>query len=178
MLKSWGLHPYSLGCNSTGTSIWMYFLLYYLCDSLGQLTLRESFFQSYRACAEQLAQWLTSQVRFILLNKPSGVTRAHTASGKTAHGSIYLYLRPCGQNDKVQHSLTTVLRLLSTYGTTYDNFGRLLTKQYHSTSTNKLIYTYNLHKLADGNQRHTLHAEPMLQHGCGCCEKYNSVSAA
>ena len=39
---------------------------------------------------------------------------------------------------------------ITLYDATYDNFGRLLTKQYHSTSTNKLTYTYNLRSWLTG----------------------------
>ena len=49
---------------------------------------------------------------------------------------------------KVQHSLGSTA--ITLYDATYDNFGRLLTKQYHGTSTNKLTYTYNLRSWLTG----------------------------
>ena len=39
---------------------------------------------------------------------------------------------------------------ITLYDATYDNFGRLLTKQYHGTSTNKLTYAYNLRSWLTG----------------------------
>ena len=49
---------------------------------------------------------------------------------------------------KVRHSLGGTS--ITLYDATYDNFGRLLTKQYHGTSTNKLTYAYNLRSWLTG----------------------------
>ena len=88
--------------NSTGTSyLDNISYMYYLYDSLGRLTLQgESFFQSYRACAEQLAQWLRHHKYGLYFLQQAVWCDTYTYCQRKdhAHGSIYLYLRPCGQN--------------------------------------------------------------------------------
>ena len=73
----------------------------------------------------------------------------HTASGKTTRTEVYTYTYDHADRiNKVQHSLGSTA--ITLYDATYDNFGRLLTKQYHGTSTNKLTYTYNLRSWLTG----------------------------
>jgi len=77
------------------------------------------------------------------------VTHTHTASGKTTRTEVYTYTYDHADRiNKVQHSLGSTA--ITLYDATYDNFGRLLTKQYHGTSTNKLTYTYNLRSWLTG----------------------------
>ena len=91
---------------------------------------------------------ITSTV-YTFSNKPSGVTHTHTASGKTTRTEVYTYTYDHADRiSKVQHSLGSTS--ITLYDATYDNFGRLLTKQYHGTSTNKLTYAYNLRSWLTG----------------------------
>ena len=91
---------------------------------------------------------ITSTV-YTFSNKPSGVTHTHTASGKTTRTEVYTYTYDHADRiSKVRHSLGGTS--ITLYDATYDNFGRLLTKQYHGTSTNKLTYTYNLRSWLTG----------------------------
>ena len=91
---------------------------------------------------------ITSTV-YTFSDKPSGVTHTHTASGKTTRTEVYTYTYDHADRiSKVQHSLGSTA--ITPYDATYDNFGRLLTKQYHGTSTNKLTYAYNLRSWLTG----------------------------
>ena len=91
---------------------------------------------------------ITSTV-YTFSNKPSGVTHTHTASGKTTRTEVYTYTYDHADRiSKVQHSLGSTA--ITLYDATYDNFGRLLTKQYHGTSINKLTYAYNLRSWLTG----------------------------
>ena len=91
---------------------------------------------------------ITSTV-YTFSDKPSGVTHTHTASGKTTRTEVYTYTYDHADRiSKVQHSLGSTA--ITLYDATYDNFGRLLTKQYHGTSTNKLTYAYNLRSWLTG----------------------------
>jgi len=77
------------------------------------------------------------------------VTHTHTASGKTTRTEVYTYTYDHADRiSKVRHSLGGTS--ITLYDATYDNFGRLLTKQYHGTSTNKLTYAYNLRSWLTG----------------------------
>mgnify|MGYP002464091699 FL=1 len=77
------------------------------------------------------------------------MTHTHTASGKTTRTEVYTYTYDHADRiSKVRHSLGGTS--ITLYDATYDNFGRLLTKQYHGTSTNKLTYTYNLRSWLTG----------------------------
>ena len=77
------------------------------------------------------------------------MTHPHTASGKTTRTEVYTYTYDHADRiSKVQHSLGSTA--ITLYDATYDNFGRLLTKQYHGTSTNKLTYAYNLRSWLTG----------------------------
>ena len=77
------------------------------------------------------------------------MTHTHTASGKTTRTEVYTYTYDHADRiSKVQHSLGSTA--ITLYDATYDNFGRLLTKQYHGTSTNKLTYAYNLRSWLTG----------------------------
>ena len=77
------------------------------------------------------------------------MTHTHTASGKTTRTEVYTYAYDHADRiSKVQHSLGSTS--ITLYDATYDNFGRLLTKQYHGTSTNKLTYAYNLRSWLTG----------------------------
>ena len=85
---------------------------------------------------------ITSTV-YTFSDKPSGVSHTHTASGKTTRTEVYTYTYDHADRiSKVQHSLGGTA--IALYDATYDNFGRLLTKLYHGTNTNKLTYAYNL----------------------------------
>ena len=91
---------------------------------------------------------ITSTV-YTFSNKPSGVTHTHTASGKTTRTEVYTYTYDHADRiNKVQHSLGSTA--ITLYDATYDNFGRLLTKQYHGTSTNTLTYAYTLRSCLTG----------------------------
>ena len=91
---------------------------------------------------------ITSTV-YTFSDKPSGVTHTHTASGKSTRTEVYTYTYDHADRiSKVRHSLGGTA--ITLYDATYDNFGRLLTKQYHGTSTNKLTYTYNLRSWLTG----------------------------
>ena len=91
---------------------------------------------------------ITSTV-YTFSDKPSGVTHTHTASGKSTRTEVYTYTYDHADRiSKVQHSLGSTS--ITLYDATYDNFGRLLTKQYHGTSTNKLTYAYNLRSWLTG----------------------------
>ena len=77
------------------------------------------------------------------------MTHTHTASGKTTRTEVYTYTYDHADRiSKVQHSLGGTS--ITLYDATYDNFGRLLTKQYHGTSINKLTYAYNLRSWLTG----------------------------
>ena len=77
------------------------------------------------------------------------MTHTHTASGKSTRTEVYTYTYDHADRiSKVRHSLGGTA--ITLYDATYDNFGRLLTKQYHGTSTNKLTYTYNLRSWLTG----------------------------
>ena len=91
---------------------------------------------------------ITSTV-YTFSDKPSGVTHTHTASGKTTRTEVYTYTYDHADRiSKVQRSLGGTS--ITLYDATYDNFGRLLTKQYHGTSINKLTYAYNLRSWLTG----------------------------
>ena len=91
---------------------------------------------------------ITSTV-YTFSDKPSGVSHTHTASGKTTRTEVYTYTYDHADRiSKVQHSLGGTS--ITLYDATYDNFGRLLTKQYHGTSINKLTYAYNLRSWLTG----------------------------
>ena len=91
---------------------------------------------------------ITSTV-YTFSDKPSGVSHTHTASGKSTRTEVYTYTYDHADRiSKVQHSLGGTA--IALYDATYDNFGRLLTKQYHGTSTNKLTYAYNLRSWLTG----------------------------
>ena len=91
---------------------------------------------------------ITSTV-YTFSDKPSGVTHTHTASGKSTRTEVYTYTYDHADRiSKVQHSLGSTS--ITLYDATYDNFGRLLTKQYHGTSINKLTYAYNLRSWLTG----------------------------
>ena len=91
---------------------------------------------------------ITSTV-YTFSDKPSGVTHTHTASGKSTRTEVYTYTYDHADRiSKVQHSLGGTA--IALYDATYDNFGRLLTKLYHGTNTNKLTYAYNLRSWLTG----------------------------
>ena len=77
------------------------------------------------------------------------MTHTNTASGKTTRTEVYTYTYDHADRiSKVQHSFGGTS--ITLYDATYDNFGRLLTKQYHGTSINKLTYAYNLRSWLTG----------------------------
>ena len=77
------------------------------------------------------------------------MSHTHTASGKSTRTEVYTYTYDHADRiSKVQHSLGGTA--IALYDATYDNFGRLLTKQYHGTNTNKLTYAYNLRSWLTG----------------------------
>ena len=139
--------------NSTGTSyLDNISYMYYLYDSLGRLTLQGGNPSSSPTVLVQnnlLSGYDITSTVYTFSNKPSGVTHTHTASGKTTRTEVYTYTYDHADRiSKVQHSLGSTA--ITLYDATYDNFGRLLTKQYHGTSTNKLTYTYNLRSWLTG----------------------------
>ena len=91
----------------------------------------------------------TTNTVYTFTGKPNTVTHTHTASGKTTRTEVYTYTYDHADGiSKVRHSLGGTS--ITLYDATYDNFGRLLTKQYHGTSTNKLTYAYNLRSWLTG----------------------------
>ena len=91
----------------------------------------------------------TTNTVYTFTGKPKTVTHTHTASGKSTCTEVYTYTYDHADRiSKVQHSLGGTS--ITLYDATYDNFGRLLTKQYHGTSTNKLTYAYNLRSWLTG----------------------------
>ena len=139
--------------NSTGTSyLDNISYMYYLYDSLGRLTLQGGNPSSSPTVLVQnnlLSGYDITSTVYTFSNKPSGVTHTHTASGKTTRTEVYTYTYDHADRiSKVRHSLGGTS--ITLYDATYDNFGRLLTKQYHGTSTNKLTYAYNLRSWLTG----------------------------
>ena len=143
--------------NSTGTSyLDNISYMYYLYDSLGRLTLQGEYTGKNPSSSPTvlvqnnlLSGYDITSTVYTFSNKPSGVTHTHTASGKTTRTEVYTYTYDHADRiSKVQHSLGSTA--ITLYDATYDNFGRLLTKQYHGTSTNKLTYTYNLRSWLTG----------------------------
>ena len=91
----------------------------------------------------------TTNTVYTFTGKPNTVTHTHTASGKTTRTEVYTYTYDHADRiSKVRHSLGGTS--ITLYDATYDNFGRLLTKQYHGTSINKLTYAYNLRSWLTG----------------------------
>ena len=143
--------------NSTGTSyLDNISYMYYLYDSLGRLTLQGEYTGKNPSSSPTvlvqnnlLSGYDITSTVYTFSNKPSGVTHTHTASGKTTRTEVYTYTYDHADRiSKVQHSLGSTA--ITLYDATYDNFGRLLTKQYHGTSTNKLTYAYNLRSWLTG----------------------------
>ena len=143
--------------NSTGTSyLDNISYMYYLYDSLGRLTLQGEYTGKNPSSSPTvlvqnnlLSGYDITSTVYTFSNKPSGVTHTHTASGKTTRTEVYTYTYDHADRiSKVRHSLGGTS--ITLYDATYDNFGRLLTKQYHGTSTNKLTYTYNLRSWLTG----------------------------
>ena len=91
----------------------------------------------------------TTNTVYTFTGKPKTVTHTHSASGKSTRTEVYTYTYDHADRiSKVQRSLGGTS--ITLYDATYDNFGRLLTKQYHGTSTNKLTYAYNLRSWLTG----------------------------
>ena len=143
--------------NSTGTSyLDNISYMYYLYDSLGRLTLQGEYTGKNPSSSPTvlvqnnlLSGYDITSTVYTFSNKPSGVTHTHTASGKTTRTEVYTYTYDHADRiSKVRHSLGGTS--ITLYDATYDNFGRLLTKQYHGTSTNKLTYAYNLRSWLTG----------------------------
>ena len=143
--------------NSTGTSyLDNISYMYYLYDSLGRLTLQGEYTGKNPSSSPTvlvqnnlLSGYDITSTVYTFSDKPSGVTHTHTASGKTTRTKVYTYTYDHADRiSKVQHSLGSTA--ITLYDATYDNFGRLLTKQYHGTSTNKLTYAYNLRSWLTG----------------------------
>ena len=143
--------------NSTGTSyLDNISYMYYLYDSLGRLTLQGEYTGKNPSSSPTvlvqnnlLSGYDITSTVYTFSNKPSGVTHTHTASGKTTRTEVYTYTYDHADRiSKVRHSLGGTS--ITLYDATYDNFGRLLTKQYHGTSINKLTYAYNLRSWLTG----------------------------
>ena len=139
--------------NSTGTSyLDNISYMYYLYDSLGRLTLQGGNPSSSPTVLVQnnlLSGYDITSTVYTFSDKPSGVSHTHTASGKSTRTEVYTYTYDHADRiSKVRHSLGGTS--ITLYDATYDNFGRLLTKQYHGTSTNKLTYAYNLRSWLTG----------------------------
>ncbi len=80
---------------------------------------------------------------YTFTDKPATVTHTHTANGKSTWTEAYTYTYDhANRISKVQHTFggTTI----TLYDALYDDFGRLMTKSLHGSTTNKLTYTYNL----------------------------------
>ena len=143
--------------NSTGTSyLDNISYMYYLYDSLGRLTLQGEYTGKNPSSSPTvlvqnnlLSGYDITSTVYTFSDKPSGVSHTHTASGKSTRTEVYTYTYDHADRiSKVRHSLGGTS--ITLYDATYDNFGRLLTKQYHGTSTNKLTYTYNLRSWLTG----------------------------
>ena len=118
---------------------------------------------------------ITSTV-YTFSDKPSGVTHTHTASGKTTRTEVYTYTYDHADRiSKVQHSLGGTS--ITLYDATYDNFGRLLTKQYHGTSTNKLTYAYNLRSWLTGISGTCFTQNVYYNTGVGTAKYNGSISS-
>ena len=80
---------------------------------------------------------------YTFTDKPATVTHTHTANGKSTWTEAYTYTYDhANRISKVQHTFggTTI----TLYDALYDDFGRLMTKSLHGSTTSKLTYTYNL----------------------------------
>ena len=100
----------------------------------------------------------------------------HTASGKTTRTEVYTYTYDHADRiSKVQHSLGSTA--ITLYDATYDNFGRLLTKQYHGTSTNKLTYAYNLRSWLTGIRGTCFTQNLYYNTGVGTAKYNGSISS-
>ena len=80
---------------------------------------------------------------YTFTDKPATVTHTHTANGKSTWTEAYTYTYDhANRISKVQHTFggTTI----TLYDALYDDFGRLMTKSLHGSTTNRLTYTYNL----------------------------------
>lgn len=86
---------------------------------------------------------------YTFTDKPQTVTHTHTASGKTTRTEVYTYSYDYADRiSKVEHTLEGTKVTL--YECTYDQFGRLQSKQYHGSASNKLTYAYNLRNWLTG----------------------------
>lgn len=86
---------------------------------------------------------------YTFTDKPQTVTHTHTASGKTTRTEVYAYSYDHADRlSKVEHTLGGTKVTLAAYA--YDNLGRLQSKQFHGSATNKLTYTYNLRNWLTG----------------------------
>ena len=104
------------------------------------------------------------------------MTHTHTASGKTTRTEVYTYTYDHADRiSKVQHSLGSTA--ITLYDATYDNFGRLLTKQYHGTSTNKLTYAYNLRSWLTGISSTCFTQNLYYNTGVGTAKYNGSISS-
>ena len=104
------------------------------------------------------------------------MTHTHTASGKTTRTEVYTYTYDHADRiSKVQHSLGSTA--ITLYDATYDNFGRLLTKQYHGTSTNKLTYAYNLRSWLTGISGTCFTQNVYYNTGVGTAKYNGSISS-
>ena len=118
---------------------------------------------------------ITSTV-YTFSDKPSGVSHTHTASGKSTRTEVYTYTYDHADRiSKVQHSLGSTA--ITLYDATYDNFGRLLTKQYHGTSTNKLTYAYNLRSWLTGISSTCFTQNLYYNTGVGTAKYNGSISS-
>ena len=104
------------------------------------------------------------------------MTHTHTASGKTTRTEVYTYTYDHADRiSKVRHSLGGTS--ITLYDATYDNFGRLLTKQYHGTSTNKLTYAYNLRSWLTGISGTCFTQNVYYNTGVGTAKYNGSISS-
>ena len=104
------------------------------------------------------------------------MTHTHTASGKTTRTEVYTYTYDHADRiSKVQHSLGGTS--ITLYDATYDNFGRLLTKQYHGTSINKLTYAYNLRSWLTGISGTCFTQNVYYNTGVGTAKYNGSISS-
>lgn len=90
-----------------------------------------------------------TETAYTFTGHPQTVTHTHTASGKTTRTEAYAYSYDHADRlSKVEHTLGGTKVTL--YECTYDSFGRLQSKQYHGSASNKLTYAYNLRNWLTG----------------------------
>ena len=126
---------YLTGCERTvfGCTSKQYVAFYY--DIKGRVT--------KQVCSNLLGGYDVTTTGYTFTGNPSTVTHTHTASGKTGRTEVYTYTydhedRPV----TVRHKLGSTQVTLATY--VYDNLGRLQSRSFHGSTSNKVTYAYNI----------------------------------